>query len=111
LPEVSGLEVGQAHQDPVWDPEVEVGSIAPGQSASKHNAARDDFSVVYVDWKCSDFLSADGFKARRGCGEKGVCLSDDMPLDPLWGWDVQLGHIGPSGFGPYHIALDIESYA
>lgn len=89
---------------------MEVGDIAPRHSALEFNAAWDDFNVIYVDWKRCHFLSTEGFKTRRGCGEKGVCLSDDMPLDPLLGGDV-LGHLGPSSLGPYHIALDIESYA
>jgi hypothetical protein len=84
---------------------VEVGGIAPGQSAPEFNTTRDDFRVIYIGWKGSDFLGAEGFKTRRGCGEKGVFLTDDMPLDPFLGGGA-LGHLGPR-----YIALDIESQA
>ena len=95
LPEVGGLEVGQAHQDSVWDPEVETGGIAPRQTAPEFNAARDDFSVLYIGGQGGDFPGTEGFKTRRGCGEKGVFPADDMPFDPLLRGGV-LGHPGPS---------------
>jgi hypothetical protein len=73
---------------------VEVGSIATGKPAPEFNAARNDYDIIYIGGQGSDFLGADGFKARWGCGKKSVFLGDDMSLDPLVDGGVQ-GHPGP----------------
>ena len=95
LPEVGSLEIGQTHEDSVWDPEMEVGGIAPAKTAIEGNTTRDDFNLIYVRRKYGEFLGTEGFKTRRGCGEKGVCGADNMPLDPLLVVGV-LGHPAPS---------------
>ena len=93
LSEVGSLEIGQTHEDSVWDPEMEIGGIASAKTATEGNTTREDFNLIYVRRKCGKFLGTKGFKTRRGCGEKGVGGADNMPLNPLL---VAMGHPTPS---------------